>query len=92
MKLTAIELSKDDLELIHSGELKALVNKEILNNKNIALDLINIGTVNSSGLGILISCLKLVKENQGNFRLLNVNDKIRKIFNITKLYLIFDLD
>jgi anti-sigma B factor antagonist len=90
--MTAIELSKDDLELIHSGELKALVKKEILNNKNIALDLVNIGSVNSSGLGILISCLKLVKENQGNFRLLNVNDKIRKIFNITKLYLIFDLD
>jgi len=91
-EFTVLELSKDELELIHSGDLKIATNEEIKINKYIAFDLKNIQTINSSGLGILISCLKSIKENKGNLRLLNVNEKIKKIFSITKLYLIFDID
>ena len=88
----SIELNKDDLGLIHSGDLKSLVNEQISKkNSKIMFDFVNIDNINSSGLGVLISCLKTIKDKNGKFKLVNVNDKIKKIFTITKLNLVFDL-
>jgi len=92
-EFVVIELSKEDLGLVKSGDLKSLINEQLeKKNRYIAFDLKNIKTVNSSGLGILISCLKLVKDNKGALKLININEKIKKIFIITKLNLVFELD
>jgi anti-sigma B factor antagonist len=92
-EFVVLELAKEDLELVNSNDLKALINEQLEKKiKAIAFDLKNVKTVNSSGLGILISCLKTVKDIKGTFKLINVNEKIKKIFIITKLNLVFELD
>lgn len=58
---------------------------------NIAVDLKNVSVINSSGLGILIGCMKRVKSAKGNFKILNPTDKIENLFKITKLNLVFDI-
>lgn len=91
-QFVSIVLSKDELGLIHSNDLKSLINEQLQkDNRKIVFDFINIDTINSSGLGILISCLKSIKDKKGTFKLINVNDKIKKIFTITKLNLVFDI-
>jgi anti-anti-sigma factor len=51
----------------------------------------NINVINSSGLGVLISCLSKIKSRDGLLKLLNLNAKIFNIFKITKLNLVFDI-
>ena len=91
-QFVSVVLSKDELGLIHSNDLKTLINEQLQkDNRKIVFDFSNIDTINSSGLGILISCLKSIKDKKGTFKLINVNDKIKKIFTITKLNLVFDI-
>ncbi|MBL7996284.1 STAS domain-containing protein [bacterium] len=57
--------------------------------KNFIVNLQSVDLINSSGLGILISNLTNVKNNGGDLRLSNLSQKIRQIFQITKLTSVF---
>lgn len=56
------------------------------------LDFSRTGYVDSSGLGVLVSLWKLVRERGGELRLANLNDDIALLFRLTKLDALFRLD
>jgi anti-sigma B factor antagonist len=58
--------------------------------KNVVVDLGDLGFVNSSGLGILISGLTSMRKNGGDLKLANVSNKIEGLLSITKLNQIFE--
>lgn len=60
------------------------------NKKKVVIDLAEVDWMNSTGLGIMISCLKTVKEAGGDLKLSNVTDKIKSLLTITKLVTVFD--
>jgi anti-sigma B factor antagonist len=60
------------------------------NVKNVVIDLKEVDWMNSTGLGIMISCLKTVREAGGDMKLSNVTDKIKSLLTITKLITVFD--
>lgn len=60
------------------------------NKKQIVIDLAGVDWMNSTGLGILISCLTTLKNAEGELKLANVTDKIRSLLTITKLVTVFD--
>ena len=60
------------------------------NKKNVVIDLAEVDWMNSTGLGIMISCLKTVREAGGEMKLANVTDKIKSLLTITKLITVFD--
>ncbi len=60
------------------------------NKKKVVIDLAEVDWMNSTGLGIMISCLKTVKEAGGDLKLANVTDKIKSLLTITKLVTVFD--
>lgn len=75
-----------------AAQLNDIVHKLIQEKKNkFIIDLKAVELVNSSGLGILISNLTNVKNNGGDLRLAQVNDKVRQILQITKLLTVFRL-
>lgn len=86
-----IPVNDEDLGLSNMNEMKKKTEDE-LNAGNIclALDLSGLTTINSSGLGVLIGVLNRVKSKNGSLKMLNADDRIMKIFRITKLDLIFD--
>lgn len=87
-----IEISDDQLGLVNLNELKEAIEKVISEgNIHIGIDLRNVNLINSSGLGILISCLTKVKSQNGSMVIFNLNDKLMKIFQITKLNVVFDI-
>lgn len=89
---TVFELSDTEIGLTNLSELKDLIEQEIgSGNINIAVDLRNVMVINSSGLGILIGCMKRVQNAKGLFKILNPQDKIMSLFKITKLNLVFDI-
>ena len=58
---------------------------------NFIIDLENVEWMNSSGLGILISTVTVLRNNNGSLRLINVSDKIKNLLKITKLNTVFTL-
>ncbi|MFZ4591585.1 MAG: STAS domain-containing protein [Ignavibacteria bacterium] len=88
-----IAIKEDDLGLAKSNEIKKIIEKELNNGvKFIALDLNELNSINSAGLGILIGILNKVKTQNGSLKMLNINERIINIFRITKLDLVFEIN
>ena len=47
--------------------------------------------MNSSGLGILIGAVHVLKSNDGVLCLINVSDRIKNLLKITKLNTVFEI-
>jgi len=87
-----IHLDEESIGLTNLNKIKEAIEEEIsAGNNYIGLDLQDVTTINSSGLGILISCLKLIKTKNGDLKLLNANDKLYNVFKITKLNNVFSI-
>jgi len=58
--------------------------------KKVIIDLAEVDWMNSTGLGILISGLTTLRNNQGDLKLANVTGKIESLLTITKLITVFE--
>lgn len=58
---------------------------------NLLVDLEGVAFIDSSGLGVLVSGLRRVKEQGGTMRLVSTRDGILKIFRITGLDKVFPI-
>ncbi|MBP2258317.1 STAS domain-containing protein [Virgibacillus alimentarius] len=58
----------------------------------VEVDLENVSYMDSTGLGVFISALKSTKENDSQLKLVNLQDRVLRLFNITGLNEIMDLN
>ncbi|MEZ5347173.1 MAG: STAS domain-containing protein [Pyrinomonadaceae bacterium] len=58
--------------------------------KNILLNLGEVGYIDSSGIGELVSSFTAVNKESGSLKLLNLTQKIQDLLAITKLLTVFD--
>jgi len=73
-------------------EINDEINRLIDNKKTtIIIDLKNVDWMNSSGLGILIGAVHVLKSNNGILCLINVSDRIKNLLKITKLNTVFEI-
>jgi len=56
----------------------------------IIIDLENVEWMNSSGLGILIGAVTVLRKNNGALRLIHLSDRIKNLLRITKLSSVFE--
>jgi anti-sigma B factor antagonist len=71
------ELKQRVLDELERGERKFLV------------DFGATGYIDSSGLGVLVSLSKRIRELNGDLRLSNLNDDLKTLFELTKLDTLF---
>lgn len=87
-----IEIDNDTVGLDRFSALNEFVSNEMKEGiRSFNFDLSGLSSLNSSGLGILISCLKKIKESNGSLEITNINEKILNIFKLTKLDNVFEL-
>jgi anti-sigma B factor antagonist len=77
------------------GEESARVREMIMDllgkgRKQILLNLRDVEYIDSMGLGSLVGSLATVRKQGGDLKLLNVNDRLTDIMQITRLYHVFD--
>ena len=60
------------------------------NKKKVVINLAEVDWMNSTGLGILISGLTTLRNNNGELKLANVTGKIESLLTITKLITVFE--
>lgn len=91
-KSVTIEVSEDAVGLNHFNALSNIITDEMKDgNKTFIFDFTGLNTINSSGLGILIGCLKKIKDSGGTLKVSNANEKILNIFKLTKLNNVFEV-
>jgi anti-sigma B factor antagonist len=73
------ELKQKVLERLDTGERKFLI------------DFSNTGYIDSSGLGVLVSLSKKIREQGGELRLANLNEDLKTLFELTKLDTLFHI-
>ena len=71
-------------------ELKAKVLEELDNGeRKFVIDFSKTGYIDSSGLGVLVSLSKKIREQGGELRLSSLNEDLRTLFELTKLDTLF---
>ncbi len=73
------ELKQKMLEELEKGGRKFLI------------DFDKTGYIDSSGLGVLVSLSKKIREQGGDLRLANLNEDLRTLFELTKLDTLFQI-
>src|SRR5688500_19993343 len=73
------ELKQKVLDELERGERKFLI------------DFSQTGYIDSSGLGVLVSLSKKIREQGGELRLANLNDDLQTLFELTKLDTLFQI-
>jgi len=73
------ELKQKVLDELEKGERKVLI------------DFARTGYIDSSGLGVLVSLSKRIRELGGDLRLANLNDDLKTLFELTKLDSLFQI-
>jgi anti-sigma B factor antagonist len=59
--------------------------------KNLVLDLKNVTTIDSSGLGTLVAVQSSAKTAGASLRLCNLGSRLNELLQITKLYTVFEV-
>lgn len=91
-KSVTFKIDESILGLNQFNLLSDSVKEDLANGiREFSFDLSQLNSINSSGLGILISCLKSIKNTGGSLSILNPNEKISGIFRLTKLDKVFEL-
>lgn len=57
--------------------------------RKFVIDFASTGYIDSSGLGVLVSLSKKIREQGGELRLSSLNDDLRTLFELTKLDTLF---
>jgi anti-sigma B factor antagonist len=73
-----------------SGELQRTVRSLIPETKSIILDLTDVNHMDSSGLGAIVGLYVSAKRQGCGLRLINLNQRLKELFRITKLATIFE--
>lgn len=83
-------MPEGDMDIYTSAIFKDQVIKSYEDKKvDLLINGIGLDYIDSTGLGALISILKLVKENDHKIYLSNIKPNIRKLFDITELDKLF---
>ncbi len=81
-----------ELDLYHSEELKTAVKARIEGGcKKILFNLSGLKYIDSSGVGSVISILQAARQTGGKIMMSNVDDNVKKIFELTNLLKILEI-
>jgi len=81
-----------DLDVYSEDDFKTFIDEEIDPNKNITIDLKDLDYIDSTGLGMFMNIYKMVNDNGKDIKIINAKDNIQKLFKITDLTDLFDME
>ncbi len=81
-----------EVDVHTAAQLRATLDDEIAAGRTkIVLDLDGVGFLDSTGLGVLVGRLKLVRNHSGWLRIVCSNDRVLRVFRITGLNKVFGI-
>jgi anti-sigma B factor antagonist len=86
-----IALHEDNLDASNVREFKDAVQSMIHERTRVVLDMSDVKFVDSSGLGALISCLRLLNSSRGDFKLCAMSKTVRALFELMRMHRVFNI-
>jgi len=90
-EVCVISIKVNKLDAANAKEFKADITPLFTNRQRLILDLGNLGFIDSSGLGAILSCLKLVTGQQGELKLCNLTKAARILFELVRMHKVFEI-
>lgn len=92
-KLNAVEILSLEGQIVN-GETETLRSAVQLaaDAVDIVLDLANVKTVDAHGLGVLLQLREQSLAHGAHFKLMNVNEPLSRVFEITRLNTVFEIN
>ena len=79
------------LDASNSKEFKQEILAVIEDEKFVVVDLKNLRFVDSSGLGVMVSCLRSLHARDGDIKLCAMSTPVRALFELVRMHRIFDI-
>lgn len=91
-----VEYNKDIQTIFLSGSFdasKAEEVKEVLNtvDKSVSVDMSGLDFICSAGIGLMVMAYRKLKEKGGDIYLVNLNEHIKKVFKVSLLDKVFNI-
>ena len=81
-----------EIDSLSAGLIKDKIQSQIESKVfNIIIDLTQVRFMDSAGLGVLVSGLKLCSKNGGDLVLVGLTENVRELFHITRLDTVFKM-
>lgn len=91
-KFLLIEV-KGDLDIYSEDEFRSFIEKEIEgSDKDIVIDIKDLDYLDSTGLGLFMKIYKISKEKDRTVSIINPKENILKLFKITDLTDVFNME
>lgn len=81
----------EELDASNIKEFKASVESLLESNTKVVFDLSELQFVDSSGCGVLLSCLRNMNGSGGDLKLCSVTKPVRALFELIRMHHIFDI-
>ena len=81
-----------DLDVYSEEDFKEFIEEKIDSNKDIIFDLEDLDYLDSTGLGMFMIIYNKQKENGKSVKIINTKENIKKLFKITDLSDLFDME
>ncbi len=89
--VTVVSLPVEALDASNVKEFKRDVATAIEERKRVVFDLERLNFVDSSGLGAILSFLRLLNAQGGDLKLCSMSKPVRTLFELVRMHRIFDI-
>ncbi|HEX5138532.1 MAG TPA: STAS domain-containing protein [Planctomycetota bacterium] len=88
---TVVTLLDDALDAQNSKEFRRSVEAEVRDKESVLFDLQHVRFMDSSGLGAVLSCLRLIEGGGGGLRLCELGPEVRKAIELVRMDRLLDV-
>lgn len=81
----------DELDASNAPEFKRDITPVVESNTKLVLDMSRLHFVDSSGLGVILSCLRQLSAKGGDLKLCCMSKQVRAAFELVRMHRIFDI-
>ncbi|MBW1721808.1 MAG: STAS domain-containing protein [Deltaproteobacteria bacterium] len=89
--VVVLSLQGDVLDADNSQEFKKDIASVLESNKKVVFDMRTMRFIDSSGCGALLSCVRKLKNSEGDLKLFGLSEQVRSLFQIIRLDQILDI-
>jgi anti-sigma B factor antagonist len=86
-----IEPQDKALDARTSKDFRRDIQELLEQHKHVVLDLSALTFIDSSGLGVLLSCLRQLTGNGGDLKLCSLTPQVRAVFQLVRMHRLFDV-
>jgi anti-sigma B factor antagonist len=86
-----VQIAGTTLDAHTSKEVRREIGSQLEINKHMVLDLSQLTFIDSSGLGVLLACLRQVTASGGDLKLCGLTAEVRSVFQLTRMHTVFKI-